>query len=381
MTIRLTDPGNDRYQRLRLIRWWDQERIRNASALVIGAGALGNEVAKNLALVGIGTVWILDFDTIETANLTRSVLFRAQDVGRWKADVLAERASEVNPDSKFVPLRSDARYDLGLHFLSQIDLVFGCLDNREARYFVNRACFLVQKMFIDGGLDTLNGSVSVFHAPDTACYECTLTAADRMELQRRISCLRDPAPETKNHVPTAPTIASIIGGMQVQIGLRALHGLETPKGKRLGLYGLSDVYFDIALEISQECGAHASIDPLPAALHTLQASEEDPLRSIFLHARRKWDATELTWDFDRDLITGLTCTSCSGTRTFTGTQKLAQEFQTCSCGGNYKAVISIGFSGNERWGDLSFREMGFPPGHIYCALTPAGRFYFHLIPC
>lgn len=380
MTIRLTDPGNDRYQRLRLIRWWDQDKIRNARALVIGAGALGNEVSKNLALVGMAKVWVLDFDRIETTNLTRSVLFRAHDVGRWKADVLAERASEINPDSTFLPLRWDVRHDLGLGFLSQMELVFGCLDNREARYYVNRACFLLRKMFIDGGLDTLNGSVSVFHPPDTACYECTLTAGDRMELQKRISCLRDPAPEIKNHVPTAPTIASIIGGMQVQIGLRALHGLETPEGKRLGLYGLSDVSFDISLEIAEDCGAHAAIDPLPAALHTLQVSETDPLRTVFLAARRRWDATELTWDFDRDLFTGITCTSCSGTRTFTGTQKLIQNHHTCACGGLYKPTISTGFSGNERWGDFSFREMGFPADHIYCALAPAGRYYFRLQP-
>jgi molybdopterin/thiamine biosynthesis adenylyltransferase len=64
MTIRLTNPSEDRYERFRLIRWWDQEKLKNAKVLVLGAGALGNEVAKNLALLGAGNVWIADFDAI-----------------------------------------------------------------------------------------------------------------------------------------------------------------------------------------------------------------------------------------------------------------------------------------------------------------------------
>src|SRR5262245_5958720 len=132
MTLRLTDPEEDRYQRLRLIRWWDQEKLSRASVLVFGAGALGSEVVKNLALLGIGNITIADFDRIETTNLTRSVLFRSGDVGRWKAEVLASRAKEMNPDCNVSALCCDARYDIGLAFLKTMDVVFGCLDNREA---------------------------------------------------------------------------------------------------------------------------------------------------------------------------------------------------------------------------------------------------------
>src|SRR5947209_7959404 len=66
----------DRYHRLRLIQWWDQKRLADSVAIVGGAGALGNEVLKNLALLGVGRVFVCDRDTIETSNLTRSVLFR-----------------------------------------------------------------------------------------------------------------------------------------------------------------------------------------------------------------------------------------------------------------------------------------------------------------
>src|ERR1700738_3904671 len=69
---------DDRYSRLRLIPWWRQELLTRAKVLVVGAGALGNEVLKNLALVGVGTVYVIDRDTIGTSNLSRSVLFGAR---------------------------------------------------------------------------------------------------------------------------------------------------------------------------------------------------------------------------------------------------------------------------------------------------------------
>src|SRR5262245_30927491 len=123
MPIKLTDPNQDRYQRLRLMRWWQQDKLQEARLLVLGAGALGNEVVKNLALLGAGHVWIVDFDTIETTNLTRSVLFRAKDVGSSKSLVLAARASEINPDCVMEALQADVRYDLGFNFLRSIDVV------------------------------------------------------------------------------------------------------------------------------------------------------------------------------------------------------------------------------------------------------------------
>ncbi len=319
MTLRLSNPDEDRYQRLRLIRWWDQDKLKAASTLVLGAGALGNEVVKNLALLGIGKIWIADFDRIETTNLTRSVLFRAADVGQWKAEVLASRAKELNPDCMTHALTIDVRYEFGLAFLKEIDLIFGCLDNREARYYMNRNCYLLRKMFIDGGLDTLNGSVSTFHPPETACYECTLSPTDRSELQKRLSCLKSTDPEIKQHIPTAPTIASIVGGMQVQIGIRALHGLTVPAGKRLGLYGLSDVFFEIELAKSEECGLHTTADPLPETIEKLEIAVDTPLSGILAHARKRWNATALNWDFDRDLTIAATCTSCGTSVDFVGT--------------------------------------------------------------
>src|SRR5688572_24516249 len=105
---------DDRYSRLRLIPWWDQARLAQASILVIGAGALGNEVIKNLVLLGVGRIYVVDFDTIEPSNLARSVLFRIEDRGRSKADVAVARAKELNPDCQVISLNCDVISGVGL---------------------------------------------------------------------------------------------------------------------------------------------------------------------------------------------------------------------------------------------------------------------------
>ena len=96
----------DRFARLRLISWWDQQRLSAAKFLVIGAGALGNEILKNLALLGVGNVVVADRDRIENSNLSRSVLFRGEDCGLSKADVAAARAREIYPGMRVQPLTS-----------------------------------------------------------------------------------------------------------------------------------------------------------------------------------------------------------------------------------------------------------------------------------
>src|SRR5437899_12932824 len=114
MTVVLYLDDSDRDSRLRLIRCWDHERLRAAKVLDVGAGAIGNEVLKNLALLGIGQVWVIDLDEIEDSNLTRSVLFRHEDCGKSKAIAAAEEMRNINPDVRVTPIHGNVVTDLGL---------------------------------------------------------------------------------------------------------------------------------------------------------------------------------------------------------------------------------------------------------------------------
>ena len=152
---------DDRYSRLRLIAWWDQEKLAQARVLVVGAGALGNEVLKNLALMGLGHIYIVDFDQVEESNLTRSVLFRRNDCGRSKAEAAASALKDLNPDLEILALNADILTDLGLGMVAEMDVVMGCLDNREARLWLNRMCWKTGTPWIDGGIQEINGVVKV----------------------------------------------------------------------------------------------------------------------------------------------------------------------------------------------------------------------------
>src|SRR5215218_7184502 len=98
ITPELTSAQTDRFHRFKLIGWWDQSRLSRARILVIGAGALGNEIIKNLALLGVGNLFIADMDKIENSNLSRSVLYRASDNGADKATAAAAAAHDIYPD-------------------------------------------------------------------------------------------------------------------------------------------------------------------------------------------------------------------------------------------------------------------------------------------
>ena len=98
---------NDRYHRLKLIPWWDQQRLRDSKVMVVGAGALGNEILKNLALLGVGHILVCDFDHVEPSNLSRSVLFRPNDTGQSKSQIAAERTHELNSDVQAAWLHGD----------------------------------------------------------------------------------------------------------------------------------------------------------------------------------------------------------------------------------------------------------------------------------
>ena len=229
----------DRFDRFRRIDWWDQAKMRDARVLVVGAGALGNEVIKNLALLGIGNVAIVDMDHIEESNLCRSVLFRQQDEGRPKAEVAAQAALGIYPAMNVIALVGNLMADVGLGWFRWADVVVGALDNREARVAVNSSCAQTGRAWIDGGIEVLNGIVRGFAPPETACYECTMGQADWDQLNKRRSCsLLARHAFAGGGTPTTPTTASVIGAIQAQEVVKRLHDLAALSGSGFVFEGL-----------------------------------------------------------------------------------------------------------------------------------------------
>ncbi len=231
---------SNRYARQQLIEWWDQERLRNAHVLVAGVGALGNEVLKNLALLGVGHLLLIDFDRIEASNLSRTTLFRESDIGRPKVEVAAEALAHLNPEVTIQTINGDLFYDVGLGHYRHSDLAIGCLDNFAARSRVGRSCGLANIPYLDGGMWSLGGEARWFSAQDGPCFDCTLTSDDLERADERRSCsgFRQDWEETEQ-VSTVATTASIIGGLLSQESVKWLCGYPIMAGKAIVYNGQS----------------------------------------------------------------------------------------------------------------------------------------------
>lgn len=197
---------------------------RGVNVMVVGCGALGNEVLKNLTLMGVQHIVAVDFDHVEIGNLTRSVLFRKTDAleGRYKTDVIEERLLELNANLDIKTIRGDVAYDVGLGLIRRMDVVIGCVDSQWARFCINRLCMRAGVPWVDGGINELEGTVRVF-VPGVNCYACNLGPEGLKDLKRRAPCMGFiRRHEEAGTAPTTSLIASIIGAVQVQEALKLL---------------------------------------------------------------------------------------------------------------------------------------------------------------
>jgi len=220
----------DRYARHRAIEGFSQEDIQASRIAVIGAGAIGNEVVKNLCLLGVGTVDVYDFDTVEIHNLTRSVLLREADVGRSKAASVAERAGELDPAVLVNAFEGDVWQTLRFPALSRYRCVIGALDNFEARLRVNQLCWIAGVDWVNAAIDSRYVTVEAFpfSAPvggadvsPPACYECGLPPSVYERIAERYSCGGlQRAAARQRIVPTTAITASLAGAQAVNQALR-----------------------------------------------------------------------------------------------------------------------------------------------------------------
>lgn len=232
-----------------LLSWFKMERVKNSKVLVAGAGALGNEVVKNLALFGVGQICVVDFDQIEVSNLTRSVLFRENDAysHSYKSEIVAKRAMEINPQIKVIPIVGNLFSDVGFGLYKSVDVIIGCLDSRIARYQLNRLAMRAGKTWIDGSIENMTGVVRVY-TPGISCYECSLSRAEFNNIMLRTGCADVVRMQgSAGRVATTPISASIVGAMQVQEAMKIIHmtdnedtPFKTLQGKMMRYEGLTN---------------------------------------------------------------------------------------------------------------------------------------------
>lgn len=374
----ITDPDSDRYHTFGYISWWQQETVRNATVLVVGAGALGNEVLKNLALMGIGNLLIADFDTIEDANLSRSVLFREGDRGRRKVDAAAERVRELNPDVGVQAWHGDINYEMGLGVFRHVDAIVGCLDNREARLSINRFCWAVQRPWVDGAIQELMGIVRVFWPGQGACYECTLTDADYQAINLRYSCpLLARQDLLQGKVPTTPTSASIVAAFQTQEALKLIHNMEVNPGTALMINGLTNDVYNTEYPVKEFCLSHSSLHSI---VELPEATTTGTTLAQLLAQAREHLGGEAVLEFDNELVVAMHCPECGRVeQVFQRMARLYENAATCpQCGSRREMELTHRIDGSEPYLQRTLAEVDVPPLSIVKARSGKARCAFEL---
>ena len=232
-----------------------QRRLKNARVLVVGAGGLGSPALLYLAAAGVGTIGIVDDDTVDASNLQRQVIHGTPDVGRPKTESAAEAVARVNPLVEVVrhDLRLDATNALGV--IAGYDIVLDGTDNFPTRYLVNDACVLLGKPHVWGSIYRFDGQVSVWFAGHGPCYRCVF-----------------PEPPPPDSVPSCATggvlgvLCAAIGSVQVAETIKLIVGQGDPLVGRILVHDSLRQSWD-TLRVRQNpacplCGDHPTIHEL-----------------------------------------------------------------------------------------------------------------------
>lgn len=375
------DFETDRYGSLKLIDWFDLNRIQNARILVIGAGAIGNEVLKNLALLGIGNIFIYDRDTIEMSNLTRSVLFRAEDCNRLKAEAAADALKKINPDINVTWFNGDIRFDLGLGLIRQMDVVIGCLDNRGARMKINTDCFRVGKPWVDAGIGQLNGQIRVFSPDFGACYECSFTEDDYIQVGMPCNRLAS-IYAAEGKIPTTPTIASIVAGIQVQETLKLLD-YKSWEGRTLVSHemifnGTVGDCMRVELVPREDCSAHETIEA-DEILELPKATAKKTTFAQLLKMVEKELGEGATLELNLDIALSADCAYCDEkTPVLKPVGLYFQEHLICDKCGNERTLNTFDFINRKNKDvfnqikNLKLADLNIPDFHILVGWSKNG---------
>ena len=369
-----------RYARHDLIDWWDQERLRRSRVLVAGAGAIGNEVIKLLALLGVGQIVIVDLDTVTFSNLSRSVLFRAEDVGRSKAEIAADRARQINPDITVEAISGDLEYDVGLGIYRAMDVIIGCLDSVQARLALNRACYRAGVPWLNGGIEATIAEVAFFGSDQGTCFECGMSNEMWQRRNLRYSCggLQDDSPETK--MPTTAIVASVTAGYLVNEALFLLHA-DRPALKQ-GLAVSQKIYLTLKpysfgvydLPLNSQCLAHDRWEPVEVLSHSPRDLSAMELLEI---AAMPDGAVELGFD----LLTEMRCVQCEQSDTvLEPVEKCSIALLRCECcqTDSRQPQVIHWLDATSEYASRPLRELGITEHQVLVAKNSVARRFFQL---
>ncbi|WP_400151069.1 HesA/MoeB/ThiF family protein [Candidatus Methanarcanum hacksteinii] len=256
MMIHVGFEDDDRYDRMRRFEWMDIDRIQSARCMVVGAGALGNEVIKDMVLAGFKRIMVVDMDDIVPSNLSRCLFFREADVKvSGKAEIVAKRGMELDPSCSITGIHSNVEDVVDWDY----DLIIGCVDNLRARMHVNAHAYHHGVPFIDGAIDGFIGKVQVI-VPGGPCLECTLNRTHVELMEMRFTCTGNGeafVPKKASDITTA----SIIAAIQVREALKLMSDKQELCIRDILYYdGMSGNMGIYTVPVSTSCPNHRCVD-------------------------------------------------------------------------------------------------------------------------
>ena len=260
--LRIGAQDDEVFDRSRRIGWLDLESIFNARVMMVGAGALGNEVGKNLALSGFRRLTIVDMDHVVGSNLNRCLFFTKEDArrGAKKAEVVARGISKISTIAD--PIALDTRIEeVPDSVLREQDLILGCLDNIQARIHVNSHAYSLGKAYIDGGMEGFVGRVTVVKPPNGACVQCGMNRSHAKVAEKRFSCTGKDVVFHEPRLAAEITTTSVISAIMVREALKLVSGRPDMSLSNAFYYdGQRNVSEEIEIPLDPRCPAHSRAD-------------------------------------------------------------------------------------------------------------------------
>lgn len=335
--------------------------------MVVGAGALGNEVARSLGLLGAGQVTVVDPDIVEPSNLPRSIFFCPASSGGNKASALVRAATAMFPDTGWAAIESEVA-DVGFQRIVGANLLFSCVDSDLARLEIAYISKKLRFPVCDGGLGWRNyshGRVTFFPGTnDGACFACMLTPRRRRELlEWWQATVRPCSPwnSTEAESASTPMMAAIVGSMQVELGLRSVFESEdgaAPACRSVDISIHPTRRFDeFMVPVSSECPFHETYESLRGMTH-------DAMTFAELLDCTSSDTLLLDWP----ICTEAKCVACNAT--WSPMQRVAKLRRKGRCPAcqfpqvmELKIIREIGR--DSEWLHSRPSALGLPDQHMY----------------